>query len=81
MSDFLAKTVDEHLDRLPKQFKWYLLIGGIILVVLISKNSTATPTIDLTEYHHVNYNPIGYGVAENVGGGSTGNNVSGVILQ
>ena len=81
MSDFLAKVVDTHLDRLPPKFKWYLLIGGIILVALISKNSANAPTIDLTEYHHVNYNPHGYGVAENVGGGSSGNNVSGVILQ
>ena len=83
MSDFLDKIVDTHLDRLPSKFKWYLLIGSIVLVVFLSsKNgSSNVPNIDLTEYHHVNYNPTGYGVAENIGGGSSGNNVSGVILQ
>ena len=83
MSDFLDKIIDTHLDRLPARFKWYLLLGGIVLVAFLSsKNGPGNvPAIDLTEYHHANYNPPGYGIAENIGGGSSGNNMSGVILQ
>lgn len=67
MSDFLGKVVDRHTDKLPRNFKWYV-IGIIIILILLSK------------YRIMGYKPI-YNTQTNVGSGGSGNNVSGVVLQ